>query len=214
MRVHLVNPNTSAATTAMMLALAQESAPAGMTIHGVTARFGASLITNAGQLAEAAEAVMALRDEFTGDGVIVAAFGDPGADTLRERVSIPVIGIGEASLTAAAAHGRFSVATTTPDLEGSIRARVAALGLADKLASIRNTAGTPAEAMADPGRLEDALQDLVDRCIRDDGAKAIVIGGGPLSDAARVIARRTRVPIVEPVPAALAWMTARLGLGT
>jgi allantoin racemase len=211
-RIHLINPNTSAATTELMIGLARAAAPAGLTITGITARTGASLITDRASLEIAAAAVAALAPKLTGDGVIVAAFGDPGADHLRQRLAVPVIGIGEASMRVAAAHGRrFSIVTTTPDLEPGIRARVAVHGLADRLASIRITTQDPVALTADADRLEAALQALVDRCVTDDGAEAIIIGGGPLSAAARAIATRTSVAIIEPVPAAVAWMARRLG---
>jgi allantoin racemase len=211
--IHLVNPNTSAATTELMVGLARAAAPAGLAITGITARTGAALITDSASIDTAAAAVAALAPELTGDGVIVSAFGDPGADDLRRSLNVPVIGIGEASIRAAAAHGRrFSIVTTTPKLEPGIRARVAALGFADHLASIRITTQDPVALTADADRLETALQALVDRCVADDGAQAIIIGGGPLAAAAHAIAARASVAIIEPVPAAVAWMVRRLGI--
>lgn len=140
--IWLLNPNTSAATTAAMVEIARAAAP-GLAIEGRTAPFGAPLITDEPALARGAEAVLAMADgagldragpDGTGpngtgpsgtraEGLIVAAFGDPGLDALRARLSIPVTGIGEASFRAAAAHGRFGIATTTPALEAAIAAR-------------------------------------------------------------------------------------------
>jgi allantoin racemase len=214
MRIHFVNPNTSTATTALMLARARDVAPAGLIIDGLTVPAGVALITDRAGLAVAESQVVSLRPQLTGQGVIVAAFGDPGAVYLRAILKVPVIGIGEAAIRAAAAGGRrFSIVTTTPRLRPDIRARAIACGVEDCLASIRITEADPVALTNDPVRLEAALQDLVDRCIAEDGAEAIVIGGGPLAAAARAIAARTVVAIVEPVPAAVAWMTARLGLG-
>lgn len=210
-RIHLINPNTSSAVTDLMVGLAAAAAPANFTIEGVTARSGASLITDEAALAVAAEAVLALKPELTGDGVIVAAFGDPGAESLRAALKMPVIGIGEASIQAAAAIGRFSIVTTTPALEASIRARVTALGASARLASVRFTDQDPVALTADRDLLQAALQDRVDRCRSDDGAEAIIIGGGPLAIAARLIAKRTPVPIIEPVLAAVDWLASRLG---
>jgi Asp/Glu/hydantoin racemase len=212
MRIHLVNPNTSTATTELMLGLARAAAPEGLVIDSLTARTGAALITDAAALEVAADAVLALRTDLTGDGVIVAAFGDPGADRLRELLQKPVVGIGEASIRAAVCKGRFSVVTTTPALELSIRARIAMLGFAGHLASVRFTRQDPETLTNQPENLQAALQDLVDLCVADDGAEGIIIGGGPLAAAARAIASRTPVPIIEPIPAAVAWMAAQLGL--
>jgi allantoin racemase len=124
---------------------------------------------------------------------------------------VPVIGIGEAAFREAAVGGRrFSIATTTPLLEMSIRANVALLGFADQLASVRNSHQDPVALMRDPAALQAALSRLVERCIDDAEADAIIIGGGPLAAAARALSGATSVPIIEPVPAAVRWMCRKL----
>ena len=194
-----------------MVEMARMAVPADVTVTGITARTGASLIVDPAALAIAADAVLDLQGLMTGNAVIVAAFGDPAADALRERLAVPVIGIGEASIRLAADRGRrFSIATTTPLLAPAIRARVQMLGFAGQLASIQVTAQDPAVLTADAAALEAALAELVDRCIMVDGAEAVVIGGGPLSRAARAIAARSPVPIIEPVPEAARWAMRQL----
>jgi allantoin racemase len=205
--VHLINPNTSTATTAMMLARAREVAPASLSIEGLTAEFGPLMITEPEALAAAADAVVQLMPRLTGDGVIVAAFGDPGADRLASRLSVPVVGIGEAAIRTAGRGGRrFAIVTTTPGLASSIRAHAGKLGFADGLASLRITTENPAALVTDPPRLEAALRVLVRQCAEQDGAEAIIIGGGPLADAARALAAGSAVEIIEPVAAAVAAM--------
>ena len=212
-RVQLVNPNTSTATTAMMLERARAVAPAGLSLEGVTAPFGAALIIDPESLETAAAAVAALAPRLTGEGVIVAAFGDPGADRLAASLAVPVIGIGEAAIRAAARGGRrFAIVTTTPRLEAGIRALVDRLGLGGQLASVRITTQDPVALTPDAPRLEAALQALADECAQRDGAEAIVVGGGPLTAAARAIAGRSQVEIIEPVPAAVAAMAKALDI--
>jgi Asp/Glu/hydantoin racemase len=212
--IQIINPNTSVATTTLMLEIARSCVPGQVALSGLTVTTGAQLIVDPDALAAAADAVLALEPMLSGDGVIVAAYGDPGADELRRRLRVPVVGIGEASLRAAAAKGRFSIVTTTPRLEASIRARVAHLGLAGQLASIRISSGDPALLTADAGALETALEALVVQCRGIDGAEAVVIGGGPLSRAARAIAERSPVAIIEPLPAAVRWMLRALGVAS
>lgn len=212
-KIQIVNPNTSTATTDLMLEMARAAAPRGLSITGVTARQGAPLIVDGRGLDLSIAAVAALEPELISAGVIVAAFGDPGADLLRNRLKIPVVGIGEASIRAAHAGGRrFSIVTTTPLLEPAMRARVEKLGCATGLASIRISTDDPVRLTADPVALEQRLQALVDLCVAEDGADAVIIGGGPLARAARVIAQRTPAAIIEPVPAAVAWMVNALRL--
>jgi Asp/Glu/hydantoin racemase len=211
MRLLLVNPNTSAATTDAMLAIAREAAPAGVSIEGATAPFGEPLITDEAALAVAAEAVQALvtGERVTGfDGVIVAAFGDPGLAALRSRLPVPATGLAEAGMGEGAAHGLFAVVTTTPDLAAAIGRAARAYGHGDVFHGTWLTPGDPRALMADGGRLVAALEEACGEAVAA-GARAIVIGGGPLAVAARALATRLPVPIVEPLPAAVRLALAR-----
>ncbi|MFE0753682.1 aspartate/glutamate racemase family protein [Inquilinus sp. NPDC058860] len=204
-RILLINPNTSHATTAMMVALAQAEAGDRMAVEGTTAASGVPMILDEAALAASADQVVAIGTRAAGAaGMIVAAFGDPGLDTLRGSVTVPVVGLCEAGMLEAAAGGRrFGVATTTPGLAAAIDAKARALGLGPLYTGIRLTPGDPAALVADPQRLEQALADAVVLAIERDGAEAVVIGGGPLGRAAGALERRFAVPVIGPVPAAV-----------
>lgn len=203
-RIALVNPNTSLATTEAMLAIARRAAPGGVEIVGLTAPFGSHLITTVSGLAEASRAVASLAPDIAADGVIVAAFGDPGLDELRARLAMPVTGIGEAAFLAAAGR-RAAVVTTTPDLAPAIREMARRHGHDDLPVVL--TPGDPGGLMADPAALLAALLDACHQAVDRYRAEALIIGGGPLAEAARVLRHRVPVPMIEPVPAAvdLAW---------
>jgi len=211
-RIALINPNTSTATTARIAEIARAAAVPGIEIVGLTAPYGAPLITNPDEFSTAGDAVLSMPDAaFEGiSGVIVAAFGDPGADALGERLRVPVIGIAEASMRAAADVGRFSVVTTISLLADRMRQRAAHLGLGSHLMSVRTTEGDPALLMADETALQAALAALIDIAVAEDGAEAIVIGGGPLAVAAQALAAYSPVPLIEPVPIATRAVIARL----
>ena len=207
MRLLLVNPNTNADTTALMVGIAQGAAPPGVTIEGATAAAGAPLILDAAMLATAGQAVQALiaqTDLTPFAGVIIAAFGDPGLAAVRALTPLPVTGIAEAAMAAAAAHGRFAIATTTPLLAEAIGARAAAYGHGDAFAGTWLTEGDAGALMAEPGRLEAALEAAIRRAMAEAAPDAVIIGGGPLAAAAAALRPRLAVPILEPVPAAVA----------
>lgn len=213
MRLLLVNPNTNAATTGLMVGIAQGAAPAGVTIEGATAGSGAPLILDAAMLETAAAAVQALvagSDLSPYAGLIVAAFGDPGLAAVRSLTALPVTGIAEAAMAEAAAHGRFAIVTTTPLLAGAIGARAAAYGHGDAFAGTWLTEGDAGALMAEPGRLEAALEAAIRRALAEAAPDAVIIGGGPLAAAAAALRPRLSVPVIEPVPAAvgLAWRRA------
>ena len=217
MRVALINPNTTAATTAAMVALAQAEAAGAFVVEGVTAAFGAGVIVDEVALAVGARAVAQAAQgwsrETRPDAAIVAAFGDPGLDAVARILPGRAVGIGAAGLAEAACGGRrFAVATTTPALAAAIDARVRQLGLGAGWLGVFLTSGDPAALTADPVRLEAALADAVARA-QAAGAGAVVIGGGPLAAAARALRPQFAVEIVEPVPAAARAVARLLGLG-
>jgi Asp/Glu/hydantoin racemase len=215
MRILLLNPNTSASTTARMVEIAKAAAPPGVTVEGLTAPFGAPLITDPDALAIAAGAVGAALEALSAmpDGVIVAAFGDPGLEAARETLLCPVIGIAEASMAAARRSGRFGVATTTPDLAGAIAEKARGYGHGDRFTGVRLTPGDPATLMADPAALTAALAEACRQCVEADGAEAVIIGGGPLASAARQLRDLLAMPITEPVPEAVRLLCQRIALG-
>jgi allantoin racemase len=211
LRLLLVNPNTNTATTGSMVAIAREAAPTGIWVDGATAPFGALLITNEAELATAADAVASLvtpERVQSYEGVIIAAFGDPGLVRLKRVLPVPVIGLAEAGMAEAVAHGPFAVVTTTPDLSAAIRRTAGAYGHERSLLDVTLTPGDPQALMADPPRLQTALESAC-RSAMNAGAKAIVLGGGPLAVAARALQSLISVPIVEPVPAAVRLAFAR-----
>ena len=60
----------------------------------------------------------------------------------------------------------------------------------------------PGALAAEPRILEDALAMATQECL-DDGAQAVIIGGGPLGQAAVSLARRFDMPLVAPISAAV-----------
>ncbi|MFD3530306.1 aspartate/glutamate racemase family protein [Streptomyces sp. NPDC058664] len=212
----LINPNTSTATTAMMTAIARRTLGLALpdgggdgvpSVRGVTVRRGPRMLTDPAALRAAAPEVLAEGLRATAAGgcaaLVVGAFGDPGVEALRAAAGVPVVGIGEAALREAAADGTpFGVATTTPLLAEAIDARVTALGLAGGYTGLRLTRGEPERLSADPALLLDRLEDAVRACAERDGARAVVIGGGPLGEAAEELRIRCAVGIVAPIPAA------------
>lgn len=206
MRLVLVNPNTSASVTEDMARLARAEAGPGVEIVGLTAPEGAATIIDEAMLAKAAEIVAAMAPAIEArapHGVVVAAFGNPGAARLRERLRAPVVGIGEAAMREAARDGRrFAVVTTTPGLVRAIAADAARLGLAAQFAGTTLTEGDALTVMADPERMTEALAEACARAVAA-GARALVIGGGPLARSAAAIRERFQQPIIEPVSAAV-----------
>jgi len=216
MKVLLINPNTNAETTEAMAAIARGADP-GARVDCATVRSGAPLLLDETLLALGAAAVVDLvreTDLSAYDGAIVAAFGDPGLEKSRALSLVPVVGIAEAGMGEAASGGRrFSVVTTTPLLVAAIERRAEAYGVRSNFAGVRLTQGEIGALMADQHTVEAALARACELAIVEDRAQSIVIGGGPLAVAARALAPRFDVSIVEPIRAAMRLLRARIGIG-
>lgn len=206
-KILVINPNTSTDTTSMMVDIARGESPEGVNVHGVTAQRGPLMIVNQGELDASALEVLAVwraAESANWSGVIVSAFGDPGVGLVRGATALPVVGICESSMLEAAEGGRrFGVATVTPDLADAIHGKAEELGLAALFTGIRLTAGEPRALTSDAKALENALAEAVRLSIEEDGAEAVIIGGGPLGQAAIQLSARFDVPIIAPISSAV-----------
>lgn len=216
--VLLINPNTSRPTTDMMVALAQACFQSlqrrDILVRGLTASEGPGMLTEMEELEQAAAIsrhpqVLAQAQDV--DGIIVGAFGDPGLQALTERLTVPVIGIGQASMMLAARAGTpFGIATTTPGLKQAILDQVQRYGWSEQFSGLRLTPTAPLDLAQAPDRQDQELADSVAACIEQDGARAVIIGGGPLAQSAQALQSRLAVPVINPIIAACELMAERL----
>jgi Asp/Glu/hydantoin racemase len=209
----LINPNTNEAVTQEMVRIARASVPDDILVEGTTVLRGHNLIYDDEKLAVATKAVVELSQtkKLTDyAGIIISAFGDPGIDELRALSPVPISGIAEAGILEAAENGRrFSIVTTTPDLVSAIHKRVARYGFHKNFAGVRLTEGEVLQLMSEPERLTESLARACEAAIADDGAEAIIIGGGPLASHAATLKHLFSVAIIEPVPAGIRLALAR-----
>lgn len=218
--VLLVNPNTNTATTRMMADYPRTCLP-DMRIVELTVAEGPPMIIDPDALRASAEHVVSAIRGYVADhdaeqikAVVVGAIGDPGRAELASELSVPVIGIGEASITAAAGGGRpFGMATSTPNLVESLTELVRSCGHTEHFCGVTFTPSPPLVLAADPERQFTELDDAVRRSV-ESGAEAVIIAGGPLSDTVRLIAESSSAHIVEPIPSAAQAIRAALQTGT
>ena len=210
-RVLLVNPNRNSRTTELMTGIAAGIlGPEGLEVVGLTAAEGPVMIIDPVSLEDSARHVQtAVHGYLDGpDGssvvaVIVAAIGDPGRSAMANALDIPVVGIGQGSIAAASGAGRrFGMATSTPLLAGSLASLVDEHGQSQWFTGVRLTPSEPLVLAADPEQQFQELLGAVQEASRDDGAEAVIIAGGPLSDTARRLAATGIAEIIQPVPAA------------
>jgi allantoin racemase len=202
----LANPNTTVALTERMAAVARAAAAAGTTVAASTAPRGVPYISTRAE-AQIAGAVLleTLAQARAGmDGVIVAAFGDPGLGAAREMLDVPVVGMAEAAMVTACLLGRrFAILTFTPALEPWFQDCVEASGLGPRCAGIHCATGRFSSIDAVQEELHEALAEAALACVDRLAPDAIVLAGAPLSGLAPAIRDRVPVPLVDGVVAAV-----------
>lgn len=78
------------------------------------------------------------------------------------------------------------------------------------MASLLISEGAIEKTMANQEAMTKALQGLISTA-KHDGAKAILIGGGPLARAAEALAGHCDIPIIEPISAGARAVARLLG---
>ncbi|MDG3041009.1 aspartate/glutamate racemase family protein [Roseicyclus marinus] len=214
MRLLIVNPNTSTGVTARIDRAAQAVARPGDRFTTISAAFGPSLIVTEDDGRAATQGVLAAVARHPGpvEGVILASFGDTGAEELRAaRPDLAVIGIAEAAFARTAdIGGPFAIVTFAPEVAGPLGDKALALGHGDRLLGI---AHPPAPLCHDPAEVAEALlPDLRQLCIdaAAGGAHSIILGGGPLAGLSARIAPHCPVPVIDGTQAAIDSLRRRL----
>ncbi len=201
--VLIVNPNGSQKTTQDMVGITSRYLP---NVIGWTNRKGPKMIVDQEQLHEAANQISeAVFPDAS--ALIVAAFGDPGATRLALRMDIPVIGIAAAAAREAAlSNVSFAVVTTTPILAPSIDKMMRAEG-GDAYLGCYTTEYDPLVMASNSDTLDYALITSCETA-KKAGAKRVIIGGGPLGQAAIRISSQVKVPLIQPLVAACSEVSA------
>ncbi|MFN3670892.1 MAG: aspartate/glutamate racemase family protein [Bosea sp. (in: a-proteobacteria)] len=213
MRILLINPNTMAAMTELVVRVVTPLLPAGVSLTAATGRIGARYISTRTAAAIAGHAALdAYAEHGEGcDAVYLACFGDPGLFALKELAPVPVLGMAEASCQAAARLApRFSIVTGGERWGPMLRDFVGALGLANSLAAIEAVAPTGADIAADPEGAVALLAQACRRTAERDGAGAVILGGAGLAGLAARVQPHLDIPVLCSVETGFAAVLAAL----
>lgn len=215
MNILLLNPNTRADITELMLAVGRRAASPGIRLMPLTAPRGVPYISTRAeaQIGGAVALEMLAERHREVDAAIIAAFGDPGLFAARELFDIPVIGLAEAAMLSACMAGRrFGIVTFAPALGPWFEECVRAHGLWERCAGIRTLDG-PFRQISEVGtEKEELLVELAKRAVEENGADVLVFAGAPLSGLAERVADRIPVPVIDQVVAAVKQAEALLSL--
>ncbi len=215
MHILIINPNISESVTALIESEAKRAALDSTTITTITAPAGVAYIETP------AEAVVASYQTFElmaqhhtdYDGVIVAAFGDPGVQQAKELLSIPVLGLTESALANAfLLGGRFAIVGISVRIGYWYQQVIAGLGMNDRFCGYHGLG----KAFSDVGTVQEEARDvLLKMCLQrvEEGADSIILAGAPLAGLAREIADEVPVPMIDGVGSAVRMMEAMIRAG-
>ena len=206
MRLLIVNPNSTASMTEAIGASARAVAGPATDVVAVNPVGGPPSIESddderrciPGLLDEVQKAAASGHGP---DAVVIACFGDPGLEQVRAAVDVPVLGIAQAAMHAAAlSAGNFSVVT-------SMSSTVPTAWSLAKTYTPSQCLGVYATDIpvlvldSDPTTIE-PVGDLCEKALAQDGSRAIVLGCAAMAKFAAPLTARLGVPVVDGVVAA------------
>ncbi|MBN9888873.1 aspartate/glutamate racemase family protein [Salipiger abyssi] len=203
-RIVYLNPNSTAAMTESLVAVARRANPQA-DILGWTNAGGPPAIEGPQDGDAAVPGLLALLLEAVeagADAIVIACFDDTGLAELRARAPCPVIGIGQSAYVSATLLGhRFSVITTLAVSVPVIEGNVAASGFGGNCVSVR-ASGLPVltvEAGSEATRRR--IAEEIGEAGRADGATAAILGCAGMAALRDDLAARSGLPLIDGVAA-------------
>jgi allantoin racemase len=217
-RILIINPNTARDTAETMEAQCREVAEPETHVEATYIKsrpgFSSYKVFSYVDLAicttETIKIAWQNRNNF--DGIIVAGFSDVGVDAIKEILSIPVLGIAEASYhIASLISHRFTVLTGTTKWTPPKDDYVRALGIETKVASFRSYSEWDENDSFEV--LKERLLRVARKAMIEDGAEAVILGGGPLVGYGKLLEKELSIPVIDPTIATFKLMESMIALG-
>lgn len=217
-RLLVINGNTTSDLTGSLAEQARVFFHGAAQVHAVTAAFGPAYIASRGEAAVAAHAVLETaerevsRAEIPFDACLLACFGEPGIGAVRECLSVPVVGMAEASIMAAMQRGdRYAIVTVGQRWPGMLREQIRQLGLESRCAAIIALPGNALDYVSRSPESVAEVSRALDAAVAQ-GADVVIVAGAALAGYLSVLPRRPAVPIIDSYRAALAQVLALASL--
>lgn len=211
-RILIINPNSTAAMTAEIAEAARACARPDTSITAVNPPDGPASIQGAEDGKNCLPGLFKTFDEALAahhyDAVIIACFDDTGLFELKQRVPMPVIGIGEAAFHAAAMLGRtFSTVTTLSVSIPVIEANIKAYGFAERSIRVR---ASEVPVLEIGRRTRQIIHDEARRACEEDACDVIVLGCAGMAGLAHTLSTDLGRPVIDGVSAAMEFCQALL----
>ncbi|GHH00117.1 aspartate/glutamate racemase family protein [Pseudodonghicola xiamenensis] len=204
MKIAYINPNSTEAMTAHIVAAAQKALPEAE-IFGLTNVGGPPAIEGPEDGDAAVPGVLALLPVARAQGaaaIVIACFDDTGLAEAQQQAGCPVLGIGQASYLMARLLGlRFSVVTSLPVSIPVIEGNIERQGFAGLRASVRASGLSVLT-------IDEAAPETIDRIAAEieaarceDGASCAVLGCAGMAPLRETLSARTGLMVIDGVAA-------------
>ena len=140
-------------------------------------------------------------DDGEFDAVIIACFDDTGLEELKNKSTVPVLGIGEAAFHAATLLGaNFSTVTTLSVSIPIIKANIDTYGFGGHSKKVR---ASEVPVLAIGSETEAVIFAEASRAIAEDECDSIVLGCAGMADLAQSMSAHLGIPVIDGVAAAV-----------
>ncbi|MBN9429743.1 MAG: aspartate/glutamate racemase family protein [Burkholderiales bacterium] len=213
-RIVVINPNSLQETTAAIEHAVTVFSGFPLEIVCKTSHDGPPGIQTQSEADDAVAPLVKLATQTArdADAIVIACFSDPGLHGLRERLAIPVLGIGEsAMLVALATAQRIGVIAIA---EASIvrhHRYFSAMGIIGRLAGER-ALNMQVRELADVKSTQRRLIEVGRQLKEIDGAGVLVLGCAGMASLRAAVEDETGLPVVEPTQAAVSLAIGRMRL--
>lgn len=147
------------------------------------------------------------------DGVLLACFGDPGLYSLKEKLTVPVIGIAEASLSLSLLLGQsFSILTALPKAVPMMKDMVQQYGLRQRCQSIKSLNLSVLDVEKNKDEAINRIIKVGNEALKE-GAEVLVLGCAGMTGIKKEIVEELDVPVIDPIMAGLELLKSVLKTG-
>ena len=204
-KILVINPNTNPKNTRVIAKAIEPYTPEGVQVDTVSPDKGPvgleSYYHNYLSAVHVHERVVQAEKEGY-DGVVIAAFGDPGIEAAKELVKIPVVGITEASYAFARLLGSKFLVIVSADTAVPRQTRtLKAMGFPDYQFAVAPIGLTVLGVVDDRVNAKQLIADNCKVSLKETGAEVIVMGCSGFSGLRKDLETMLSVPIIDPVVA-------------
>ncbi len=151
------------------------------------------------------------------DAVLIDTVSDSGLRALRSRLSIPVVGPGEAAFASAMMLGKkFTILTMWPEWFPLYEKVLGEYGFWNRVASLRSIHTRPDLTELLAGKEEvifSKLQEQAEAAMEEDQADVIVLGSTTMHQSASYLQEKLPIPVINPGLIAYKFLEVFLQLG-